>query len=75
MSSLPVRFVARSAGMRSLLVALVLAFVSLPASAQPSDGSSKLDPVLQARARQLWGRSRVIVEFKGTTDLRVITSA
>ena len=32
-----------------------------------------LDPVLRMRARELAGRSRVIVEFKGTLDPRAIT--
>ena len=31
----------------------------------------KLDPVLRHRARQLAGRSRVIVQFKGDADVRV----
>jgi serine protease AprX len=33
----------------------------------------KLDPVLQVRAHQLTGRSRVIVQFRGAPDPRVIT--
>jgi serine protease AprX len=43
-----------------------------PTGAQPS---SKLDRILTVRARQLAGRSRVIVEFHGQTDVRAITSA
>jgi serine protease AprX len=37
--------------------------------------ASKLDRVLSARSRQLTGRSRVIVEFHGSPDVRVITSS
>jgi len=36
---------------------------------------SKLDRVLGERARQLTGRSRVIVEFYGAPDVRAITAA
>ena len=43
-----------------------------PAGARPSP---KLDRILVARARQLTGRSRVIVEFHGQPDVRAITSA
>jgi serine protease AprX len=35
----------------------------------------KLDRLLDSRARQISGRSRVIVEFHGTPDVRAITSA
>jgi serine protease AprX len=35
--------------------------------------SARLDPLLQVRSRQLTGRSRVIVEFRGDPDARVIT--
>ena len=35
--------------------------------------ADKLAPVLQARSRQIAGRSRVIVQFRGNLDTRVIT--
>lgn len=35
--------------------------------------TDKLAPVLQARSRQIAGRSRVIVQFRGSLDTRVIT--
>jgi serine protease AprX len=43
------------------------------ARSQGLDGSRKLDTVLRGRSQQLGGRSRVIVEFKGDPDIRVIT--
>ena len=62
--------------------ALALFFlVAMPAiaAAQERAGSAppaaKLDRILGLRARQLTGRSRVIVEFHGTPDVRAITSA
>ena len=36
-------------------------------------GSGKLDPLLRAKARQRSGRSRVIVEFRGTPDATILT--
>ncbi len=69
-------FVARRPVAIALAAALIIACGTSPASAQaPLDGSSKLDPVLRLRARQLSGRSRVIVQFKDVADVRVITSA
>ena len=35
--------------------------------------ADKLAPVLLARSRQIAGRSRVIVQFRGNLDARVIT--
>jgi serine protease AprX len=54
-----------------LAVALV-ALTASTASAQ-SNGrlGDKLDPVLRYRAKQLAGRSRVIVQFNGDADVRV----
>ncbi len=49
---------------------LVVAVAPAAAQGQPNE---KLDSVLQSRARQLTGRSRVIVEFTGGADVRVIT--
>jgi serine protease AprX len=62
------------------LAFLFIAVLALPALA-PAQGRtagyapSKLDRLLTARARQLTGRSRVIVEFNGTPDVRAILSA
>jgi len=61
---------------RSICTAcLALALVASTASsvsAQPGGRlGDKLDPVLRHRARQLAGRSRVIVQFKGDADVRV----
>ncbi len=41
------------------------------ASAQNVPGN--LDPVLRHRARQLTGRSRVLVEYRGAADVRAVT--
>src|SRR6185436_4493035 len=49
---------------------LALGLSALPADAQ-SHGRDKMDSVLRHRARQLVGRSRVIVEFRGDPDVRV----
>ena len=47
-----------------------------PATAQGQTGrSGKLAPVLQARAGQLSGRSRVIVQFHGDPDTRLLTDS
>ena len=59
------RFVARAL----LTSATLLALGSPPAWGQ----SVNLDPLLQVRSRQLSGRSRVIVEYCGAPDARVIT--
>jgi serine protease AprX len=62
------------------LAFLFIAIAALPATA-PAQGrggtpaASKLDPLLQRLAGQLTGRSRVIVEFNGTPDVRAITTA
>ena len=56
----------------ALIFLAVFGFTS-SASAQVSS-TSKLDRVLSARARQLTGRSRVIVEFHGAPDVRAITA-
>ena len=45
---------------------------SSPVWSQPAD-AARLDPLLQVRSTQLTGRSRVIVEFRGDPDVRVIT--
>src|SRR6185503_17071376 len=53
---------------------LALALVTLTASsvaAQSNDRGDKLDSVLRYRARQLTGRSRIIVQFRGDADVRV----
>src|SRR5215216_5475165 len=64
---------------RSLSSAVVAAaFIALcPAFANGQAGhpaGDKLDAVLRSRAHQLVGRSRVIIEFAGTPDVRVITA-
>jgi len=59
----------------SLCIALVAAATlstASPALAQNSGAS--LDPVLRTRARQLTGRSRVIVEYRGIADGRAVTA-
>src|SRR4051794_32973210 len=55
------------------LVAAVVLSAASPAQAQNS-ASGTLDPVLRARARQLTGRSRVIVEYHGAADVRAVTT-
>ena len=61
----------------ALLFAGVIALPALAAAQGPDAGRvpSKLDPLLGVRARQLTGRSRVMVEFKDAPDVRAITSA
>src|SRR5215510_8612419 len=71
------RFLMRlKVSLRSLFSAcLAVALVGLSAStvAAQSYGreGDKLDPVLRHRSRQLTGRSRVIVQFRGDADVRV----
>ena len=58
----------------SFSACLAIALVALTASsvsAQSVNRGDKLDPVLRHRARQMTGRSRVIVQFKGDADVRV----
>ena len=57
------------------LALFFLAVFAIPAWVSAQGVSSKLDRLLSARARQLSGRSRVIVEFHGAPDVRAITSA
>ena len=62
--------------LRASLVALATAVTcALPAAADTGAGASaaKLDTVLRARAQQLTGSSRVIVQFRGEPDVRAIT--
>ena len=63
----------RAAAAAALLMFLALgspiAFAQTPAADE-----IKLDPVLQLRAGQLTGRSRVIVEFVNAPDVRAITA-
>jgi serine protease AprX len=58
----------------ALLTAALVTLIPPTAFAQSSGRSEKLDSVLRHRARQLWGRSRVIVEFNGDADVRVFGS-
>jgi subtilisin family serine protease len=60
----------------AFLLAAMVVFVAPTASAQSSrrgepGRGDKLDSVLRHRARQLSGRTRVIVQFKGDADVRV----
>jgi serine protease AprX len=62
--------------LRSLFsVCLALALLGLPASTASAQSGGrqgdKLDSVLRHRARQMLGRSRVIVQFRGDADVRV----
>jgi len=56
----------------ALVVTAATLSAALPARAQSNGGA--LDPVLRTRARQLTGRSRVIVEYRGTADVRAVTA-
>ncbi len=71
-SAVPMR---TTVSIRSLVsVCLAIALVALTASsvsAQSTERGPKLDSVLRHRARQLTGRSRIIVQFKGDADVRV----
>ena len=51
----------------------VSAIALIPSAAFAQAGSDKLDRLLAARAAQLDGRSRVIVEFRDQPDARVLT--
>jgi serine protease AprX len=72
--------VANREGLRTLAL-LFLAIVGISTTAAAAqdaaaDGAaSKLDRVLSVRSRQFIGRSRVIVEFHTTPDVRAITAA
>jgi len=65
--------------LRTLALLFLAVFgISSLASAQGRDADrvpAKLDRVLGLRAQQLWGRSRVIVEFHGSPDVRAVTAA
>lgn len=50
-----------------------LVFMLLAGTATAQTPSPNLDRVLEARSRQLTGRSRVVVQFRGSPDARVIT--
>ncbi|HLG60119.1 MAG TPA: S8 family serine peptidase [Vicinamibacterales bacterium] len=53
------------------LLAVALMALSVSAAEAQSDRGDKMDSVLRHRARQLTGRSRIIVQFKGDADVRV----
>ena len=57
----------------AVAVVATLALTSVPVFAQAATSASKLDDVLKLRAADLRGRSRVIVEYVDTEDVRVIT--
>src|SRR3954471_8477007 len=59
----------------SVLVCVGIAVSAMLSAATPAfSQSGTLDPVLRGRARQLTGRSRVIVEYRGTADVRAVTA-
>ena len=58
---------------RQLALVAVFVFGWAISVAAQSHATDKLDDVLRAQARQLTGRSRVIVQFKDEADVRVIT--
>src|SRR5687767_2598335 len=68
-----------SSGLRlvawSASFAAALGVVSPTAVAAQTVRDDKLGPMLEVRSRQLSGRSRVIVEFTGEPDARVITGS
>ena len=68
---MPTQHLSRLVARAVVVAAALIALGSPPAWSQPT--ASKLDPLLQVRSRQLSGRSRVIVEFRGSPDARVIT--
>ena len=53
---------------------LILVAVAAPAFSGQRQAGARLDSVLRTRARELTGSSRVIVEFRGTPDVRAITA-
>src|SRR6187397_2863472 len=62
----------RSPRISSVLTLLAVVACAAPAAAQrPSPDN--LDPVLKMRVRQLTGRSRVLVEYRGRADVRAVT--
>jgi serine protease AprX len=64
-----------SGRLRVLVCAALVSLIAASASAQAADTDAPaLDPVLQMRAGQLQGRSRVIVSFRDTPDVRALTA-
>jgi serine protease AprX len=55
------------------MVAVAVITCATPALAGPRADATRLDAVLRQRARQVAGTSRVIVQFRGATDVRAIT--
>jgi len=56
----------------SAVLALAVLLTPTGASAQSHGRGDKMDKFLRNRARQLSGRTRVIVEFKGDADVRIL---
>ena len=60
----------------SALLAVAVVVLTSPSAMAQSNGSGdradKLDKVLRNRARELSGRTRVIVQFKGDNDVRLL---
>ena len=67
----PMRHLLRPCAHAILAIASTVVF--LTPSAVDAQGADNLDPLLRARATQLVGRSRVIVEFRDAPDVRVLT--
>jgi serine protease AprX len=65
----------RGRQLRTLALIFLVVFGFTSSATAQASSTSKLDRVLSARARQLTGRSRVIVEFHGAPDVRAITAA
>ena len=59
---------------RAIPVATLTLLFGIPVLAQLPSSDDKLDAVLALHAEQRTGRSRVIVEFKASPDVRAITS-
>ena len=65
---MPTQFTVRL--LRAALAVTALLAAATPVAAQPAAAPGKFDTVVADRARQLTGRSRVLVEFHDRTDVR-----
>ena len=68
---MPITAYFRSSVTSALLTAALVACTVSSAGAQSVNRGDTMDSVLRHRARQLAGRSRIIVQFKGDPDVRV----
>src|SRR5262245_25388839 len=66
--------VVRVVALAALLAALDTTAPSSASAQVPEKPAPKLDPVLMSQALRPVGRTRVIVQFTGGCDVRVITS-